>query len=49
MDRDNKKLNDKEAAALLGIHKRHEKLADEPSELDIKLLKQIYGGELLNN
>ena len=33
-----------EVKALLGVHKRHHKLADEPSALDIQLMKEVYGG-----
>ena len=32
------------AKALLGVHKRHESLADEPSALDMKLLIKLYRG-----
>ena len=36
-------LSAKEKAALLGVHKRHHNVADEPSEMDIQLLKKLYG------
>ena len=46
-DQDSKKLDSDVVFALLGIHKRHQNLAHEPSKLDIDLLKQLYGGEFL--
>ena len=39
-----KKLSENSAKALLGVHRRHESLADEPSELDMELLITIYKG-----
>lgn len=33
-----------QAKALLGVHKRRQTLATEPSKDDIALLKQVYGG-----
>ena len=46
IDRDvkNKKLTAAQAKALLGVHRRHGKVANEPSSLDLNLLKEIYGG-----
>ena len=43
-DRDSGILSKKVANALLGVHKRHDSLAKTPSDLDIQLLKEVYGG-----
>ena len=46
-DRDSGILSQKQAEALLGVHKRRESLAAEPSKGDIDLLKQVYGMEII--
>jgi hypothetical protein len=43
-DLDLKILSEESAKAILGVHKRHESLADEPSALDMKLLIGLYRG-----
>ena len=43
-DRDRGILSKMQAEALLGVHKRRESLAAEPSKGDIALLKQVYRG-----
>ena len=46
-DLEQNKLSGKSARAIRGVHKRHETLADEPSALDIELLKKLYQGNLM--
>ena len=49
-DRDSGILPPDEAEALLGVHSRNHSipLADKPSDMDIQLLKDLYGMQLLN-
>ena len=44
-DLQQKKLTKESAKALLGVHKRHGSLADEPSTLDMELLIKLYRGK----
>ena len=46
-DRKHGILSEKVANALLGVHKRHDKLAEKPSEKDIQLLKEVYSGIII--
>ena len=48
-DRDSRVLPPDEAEALLGVHSRNHliPLADKPSDMDIQLLKDLYGMPLL--
>ena len=46
-DRELDILSEKVAKALLGVHKRRQVLAKEPSTDDIELLKKVYGGKLI--
>ena len=41
-----KKLSEEAHDALLGVHKRHDSLADEPSALDIEWLIKLYEGSV---
>ena len=43
-DRDRGILSKMQAKALLGLHKRRQTLASEPSKGEIALLKQVYSG-----
>ena len=45
-DLEQKRLPEKSAKAIQGIHMRHESLADEPSALDMELLKKLYKGNV---
>ena len=42
-----KKLKEKAAKAILGVHMRHKSLADEPSALDMELLIKLYQGNVM--
>lgn len=46
LDLEQKRLPEKSAKAIQGIHMRHESLADEPSILDMELLKKLYKGNV---
>ena len=49
-DRDSGVLPKNVAEALLGVHSRSSiPLADKPSDMDIGLLKDLYGNQPLNN
>ena len=45
-DLEQKRLSEKLAKAILGVHKRHGTLADEPSDLDMELLIKLYQGKV---
>ena len=47
-DLEQNKSSEKSAKAIRGVHKRHETLADEPSTLDVDLLKKLYQGNVLD-
>ena len=46
-DLEQNRLSEKSAIAIRGVHKRHQTLADEPSALDIELLKKLYQGNVM--